>query len=36
MDSMHWLYYVLAGAAVIVLVDVVVVVYLAWVSRESE
>jgi hypothetical protein len=33
---MHWLYYVLAGIAVVVLLNVVLVVYLALASRESQ
>jgi hypothetical protein len=36
MAGMHWLYYVLAGAAVLVLLNVVLVLYVAWATRESE
>jgi hypothetical protein len=31
---MHWLYYVLSGAAVIVLLNVLLVLVIAWSSRE--
>jgi hypothetical protein len=36
MVRMQWLYYVLAGLAVVVLLNVVLVVFLAVASRESE
>jgi hypothetical protein len=36
MAWMHWGYYVLVGAAVIVVLNAVLVVFLIWASHESE